>query len=99
LNERLRTTLRQRLAVAEGKAKSAFGLARLQAVQDVRDLRAKLAAAGNATTTDIRKLEQDFVKVARTFSERRGVGYGAWRDAGVPAPVLKKAGVKRTRER
>jgi hypothetical protein len=90
-------TLRQRLAAAEAKAKTATGLARLQAVQDVRDLRSKIAASGSATTTDIKQLEADFVRVAKTFGERRGVGYGAWRDAGVPAPVLKRAGVRRTR--
>jgi hypothetical protein len=35
--------------------------------------------------------------VAKKFGEKRGIGYGAWRDAGVPAQVLKKAGVRRTR--
>jgi hypothetical protein len=90
-------TLRQRLAAAEAKAKSATGVARLTAAQDARDLRARLTRAASASEQDIKKLEADFVKVAKDFSDRRGVGYGAWRDAGVPAPVLKRAGVRRTR--
>jgi hypothetical protein len=90
-------TLRQRLAAAQERARNATGIAKLHAVQEVRDLKTKIAAVGNATTTDIKKLEADFVRVGRTFGEKRGVGYGAWRDAGVPAPVLKKAGVARTR--
>jgi hypothetical protein len=36
----------------------------------------------------IRALEAAFVKIAKQFSARRGITYGAWRDAGVPAPVL-----------
>jgi hypothetical protein len=90
-------SLRQRLADAQERARKATGLAKLHAAQDVRDLKAKIAAVGNATTTDVTKLEADFVKVAKTFGDRRGIGYGAWRDAGVPAPVLKKAKVARTR--
>ena len=46
--------------------------------------------------TDIKSLEAAFVKIAKRFGENRGIGYGAWRDAGVPAVVLKKAGVART---
>jgi hypothetical protein len=50
-----------------------------------------------ATGGDIKSLEAAFVKIAKRFGENRGIGYGAWRDAGVPAVVLKKAGVARTR--
>jgi hypothetical protein len=92
-------TLKARLAAAEDKARSASGLARLQATQDVRDLRAKLAAAGRSTETDIKSLESEFVRVAREYGSRKGIGYGAWRDAGVPAPVLKRARIARTRGR
>ncbi len=48
-------------------------------------------------THDIARLEAEFVKIAKRFGENRGIGYAAWRDAGVPAAVLKKAGVARTR--
>jgi hypothetical protein len=90
-------TLQSRLAAAEEKLKHASGVARLQAAQDVRDLKNRLAEIESRGSADIRTLEADFVKVAKKFGEKRGIGYGAWRDAGVPAPVLKKAGVRRTR--
>lgn len=38
-------------------------------------------------------VEADFVKVALLFSERRGVSYAAWRAEGVPARVLREAGL------
>jgi hypothetical protein len=90
-------TLQTRLAAAEEKLKSASGVARLTTAQDVRDLKNKLADLESRGSEDIKKLEADFVKVAKRFGEKRGIGYGAWRDAGVPAAVLKKAGVRRTR--
>ena len=76
---------------------AAANLASPELRQEVRDLRAKIAALANTTSTDINKLESDFVRVEKQLSERRGIGYGAWRDAGVPPHVLKRAGVKRTR--
>lgn len=41
-------------------------------------------------------LEDDFVKVAQSFATRKGIKYAAWREMGVPASVLKKAGIDRT---
>ena len=46
---------------------------------------------------DIEALEAGFVDAAAEYSERKGISYTAWRELGVPAAVLKKAGVRRTR--
>ena len=46
---------------------------------------------------DLESLEDEFVEYARGYSERKGVGYSAWREVGVPAAVLKRAGIPRTR--
>lgn len=46
---------------------------------------------------DIDALETEFVAAAAEYSERKGITYAAWREAGVPAAVLKAAGVPRTR--
>jgi len=86
-----------RLAEARVTAKSASGLERLLAAQEVRNLQIRIADVENAGGNDIKRLEAAFVKVAKQFGENRGIGYGAWRDAGVPAVILKKAGVARTR--
>ena len=86
-----------RLADARVTAKSASGIDRLFAAQAVRDLQTRIANMESAGSTDIKSLEAAFVKIAKRFGENRGIGYGAWRDAGVPAVVLKMAGVARTR--
>lgn len=46
---------------------------------------------------DIDKLEKAFVEVAKSYSERKGISYAAWRQVGVPASVLKEAGIPRSR--
>ena len=90
-------SLQQRLADAEAKLKHASGVARLTAAQDIRDIKARLSSIASSGAQDIKSLEAAFVRVAKKFGEKRGIGYGAWRDAGVPAQVLKRAGVRRTR--
>jgi hypothetical protein len=92
-----KSALEQRLAEARIKAKSATGVEKVLAAQDVRDLQLRIANMSVASGGDIKSLEAAFVKIAKRFGENRGIGYGAWRDAGVPAVVLKKAGVARTR--
>jgi hypothetical protein len=92
-----KASLQQRLADARLRAKSATGVDKVLASQEVRDLQNRIAAIDASGGGDIKGLEAAFVKVAKRFGENRGIGYGAWRDAGVPAVVLKKAGVARTR--
>lgn len=46
---------------------------------------------------DMEALEAAFVDAAADYSERKGITYTAWRELGVPAAVLRKAGVARTR--
>lgn len=46
---------------------------------------------------DMEALEAAFVDAAAEYSERKGISYTAWRELGVPAAVLRKAGVPRTR--
>jgi hypothetical protein len=35
------------------------------------------------------------VKNARAYSRAKGISYGAWREVGVPADVLREAGIAR----
>jgi len=46
---------------------------------------------------DLTGLEKDFVKVAKSYASRNGIGYGAFREIGVSADVLKRAGITRAR--
>lgn len=92
-----RATLEERLARGRTVSKTATGLDKAVAAQTVRDLEAKLVALDASHSADITTLEAAFVKVAKKFGEQRGITYPAWRDAGVPAVVLKKAGIACTR--
>lgn len=47
---------------------------------------------------DIDELEKGFIGSAKPYSERKGISYTAWRQVGVPARVLKEAGIRRTRQ-
>ena len=40
-------------------------------------------------------LEEQFVIAAKGYSERKGISWTAWREVGVPASVLERAGVSR----
>ena len=68
-------------------------VSRLHLVQERLDLSAELAHLG--AKIDLTELEADFVSSAKAYSERRGISYAAWRELGVEAEVLKKAGIGR----
>ncbi len=44
---------------------------------------------------DLVALEEGFVKAAKNYSERKGITYAAWREAGIDASVLRRAGIRR----
>jgi hypothetical protein len=90
--------LHRRHEAANARANEAEGADRLLAIQEAKDLERRIAeveSAGNGV--DLAKLERQFVKVAKAYSAGKGISYGAWREAGVSAEVLKKAGISRTR--
>ena len=68
---------------------------RVELIQRRLDLEERLVEM--AEDPDVEALESEFVDVAAEYSERKGISYSAWREAGVPAAVLKQAGIKRTR--
>jgi hypothetical protein len=92
-----KATLQQRLGAAEVRLRASAGVARVLAAQEVRDLRARLSSLDSTGGADIKALQTDFIKVAKRFGDNRGISYAAWRDAGVSADVLKRAGVARIR--
>jgi hypothetical protein len=92
--KRTADSVKKRLATVESDLKSASGLSRLTLLQERRDLEVELAGMSGAAP-DLTGLEKDFVKVAKPYSERKGISYGAWREFGVAPEVLKKAGISR----
>jgi len=62
-------------------------------VQERIDLETELEAMERAT--DLEAVEGQFVKVAKSYSERKRISRAAWRELGVPADVLTRAGISR----
>ena len=91
--KRTADSIAKRLTAIEKQLADASSLQRLQLVQERRDLETELA--GMDTTVDLTALEADFVKVAKSYSARKGIEYASWRELGVGADVLTKAGVSR----
>ena len=91
--KRTSDSIAKRLTAIEQQLADASSLQRLQLVQERRDLETELA--GMDTTVDLTALEAAFVKVAKAYSARKGIEYASWRELGVGADVLKKAGVTR----
>jgi hypothetical protein len=88
-------SITRRLAAVNEKLAGADALTRLHLLQERADLDAELARAG--TVDDLADLEAKFLKVARSYGERKAIGYSAWRAAGVEAEVLERAGITRGR--
>lgn len=86
-------SIKRRLADIEARLETADPLSRLQLVQERMNLEAELASKSEAV--DLTSLEADFVAAAKEYGERKGITYGAWREAGVDAAVLKRADIRR----
>ncbi|MGH9247132.1 MAG: hypothetical protein ACRD29_22985 [Acidimicrobiales bacterium] len=87
-------SIKKRLTRIEAELSSADPLKRLHLVQERLDLEAELA--GMDESVDLSALEEDFVKAAGPYSQRKSISYAAWRALGVTPTVLKKAGISRT---
>ena len=92
--KRTSDSVKKRLATVETELKAANGLQRLTLLQERRNLEVELAGM-SAGAPDLSALEKDFVKVAKSYGQRKGITYGAWREFGVPPEVLKKASITR----
>ena len=86
-------TVNTRLAAIETELSSASPMDELMLVQERRDLQAELEAMSNVI--DIGALEDSFVEVAKSYADSKKISYQSWRDVGVDASVLKRAGIGR----
>ena len=91
---RTRESIAARLATIDTELNSADPMNELRLRQERRDLQAELASIGEKV--DISALEDGFVAVGKSYSDRQGISYATWREIGVDAAVLKRAGISRT---
>jgi hypothetical protein len=92
--KRTSDSIKKRLAAIDSQLGNADPLTELRLVQERRDLADELAAMNQAV--DMAAIEDAFVKVAKGYSERQGISYAAWREVGVEASVLRRAGIGRS---
>jgi hypothetical protein len=86
-------SIQKRLDTIDKKLEGANPVTRLSLIQERLDLIRERDAL--STQADLKPLEDDFVKVAADYGSRRGISYAAWREMGVSADVLRRAGISR----
>jgi hypothetical protein len=91
--KRTADSVNKRLDTIDKQLKTADPVTELRLVQERRDLNSELAGMGS--NVDAKSLEDAFVKVAASYSKRQGISWASWREVGVPASVLTRAGLSR----
>jgi hypothetical protein len=84
----------KRLEGIESRLATADPLTRVHLMQERMNLQRQLEVVQDGGS-DLHALEGDFVRVARSYGERKGITYAAWREAGVDPKVLRAAGITR----
>jgi hypothetical protein len=92
--KRTSQSVERRLQEVESRLADATPLDRVHLIQERLDLQSELAAMSGGGV-DVPVLEEDFVQAAAAYGSRRGLSYSAWREAGVPPAVLRRAGISR----
>ena len=93
-----RASLEERIIALDAKVSTEDDpLARVDLIQARIDARRALDDLDSAA--DLEALEAGFTKYAASYSERKGITWTAWREAGVTAATLLRAGSKQTRQR
>ncbi len=91
---RKRDTSPERLAEVEDQiAETESVLRRLHLIQLRRDL--EVAADNEDDPREEERVRRAFVKAARAYGNSKGITYASWREIGVPAAVLREAGITR----
>ena len=91
--KRTKETIGARLERIEEELETTDPLRRLQLVQERIDLNDEILTMDQGI--DLDELEQEFTRVAKGYAERKGITYAAFRQIGVSAAVLKRAGISR----
>jgi hypothetical protein len=92
--KRTADSINKRLAAIDDALVDADPLSELKLVQERRNLTDELSSMESSVDTST--LEDAFVSVAKGYSERQGISYSSWREVGVEAGVLKRAGISRS---
>lgn len=87
-------SIKNRLATITRELPEVDPLKRLQLTQERIDLEEELDRL--EVDNDLDALEQAFTEVAKSYAERKGISYSAFRELGVSAKTLRAAGISRS---
>jgi hypothetical protein len=93
--KRTAETVERQLNETLDRLASASALDRVMLLQRKMDLEQELDHLLGADSIDLEGLEQAFIAAVKGYSERKGITYAAWREAGIDARVLRDAGLRR----
>lgn len=91
--KRTADAIAKRLQAVEELLKTADPLQEVLLIQEQTDLTKELAAI--QADDGLNELEQAFIEAAAPYARSKGIEYKTWRQAGVSADVLAKAGITR----
>jgi len=78
---------------------SADPLTRVHLTQERIELHAEYVRVTNGSSGDPAQYERDFIRVARSYGDRNGITYAAWRQVGVDTAVLERAGIHKAEKK
>ena len=86
-------SLHRQLVEIADRLTDADPLQRLQLIQQRKTVQTRLDA--DERRDDLVAMEREFVACAAAYGARKGIDFATWREAGVPAEVLQRAGISR----
>jgi len=92
---RLADSIANRILKIDELLVTADPLSRLHLTQERIDLHGEQIRYANGASDDVSSLEKQFIKVARSYADRLGISYSAWRQVGVDPEVLERCGIVR----
>ena len=95
--QRTKESMQNRLDEITSIYDSSTPLKKIQLIQERMNLEKELAMP--EVVVNWEELEAGFAPAAASYSKRKGITYAAWREIGVPAAVLKRAGISRAASR
>jgi hypothetical protein len=89
-------SIERRLAAIDAAYETAGTLTALQLLQERRNLDAELVTLRSTSGgQDLERLRKEFVRNAKAYGQAKGIAYATWREIGVPAEILRQAGISR----
>lgn len=89
-------TVQRQLTETLRQLEKSTALDRVHLLQRRLDLEQELGRMEQQSDVNLDELEKSFIGALPGYSERKHISYAAWREVGVPARVLRAAGISRS---